>query len=243
MRILVLGGTKEARRLAEELAVRPNLVTVSLATAGRQPSDWPVPVRLGGFGGEAGFRDWLAVARPQAIVDATHPFAARITARTARIGKRLDIPCLRLERPPWTPDEGDDWREIGDEAEAAEVIPLGSTVFVATGRRALDRLASLSGRRLVCRILGEEKAPFPFDFGEYMFDAGPFDVAGEAELFKRLGVNWLLTRNSGGEGSWPKVAAARALGLPVAMIRRPEPPEMPRAETVADALDWIGRLG
>jgi precorrin-6A/cobalt-precorrin-6A reductase len=242
IRLLLLAGTGEARALAARLVGRPGTETVvSLAGATRAPLPQGLPTRSGGFGGEAGQAAWLADHAITHVIDATHPFAARISQRTAALCARLGIAYLQLLRPGWTAGPGDHWTLIDAETGAAAVIPPGATVFLATGRQRLEDFAGLAGNRLYCRRIDPPEAPFPFPNGEYIVGRPPFSVADEVALFTRLKIDWLVVKDAGGAASRTKLDAARDLGLPVLMIRRPPQPEAERVETVAAALDWLAR--
>lgn len=244
MNLLLLAGTAEARAIAAALAGRPGLdVTASLAGATRQPGALPVACRIGGFGGAGAFRDWLCAHRIDAVIDATHPFAERISARSAAVCAEAGIPYLQLLRPGWTPDPGDRWTMIAREEQAADIIRPPATVFLATGRQTLARFAGLSGCRLICRQIDPPDGPFPFPNGEFLVGQPPFSVSEERALFARLGIDWLVVKNAGGAASRSKLDAARELGLPVLMIARPAlAPGAERAETVAETLAWLERL-
>ncbi len=243
--LLLLAGTTEARQIAGALADRGHPAIATLAGATRAPQTLPLPTQRGGFGGEAGFRAFLQQHAISAILDATHPFATRITERSARIARDLGLPYLQLLRPEWRPGPGDRWTMIAREDQAARHIAPGATVFLATGRQSLPGFANLAtdGRRLICRRIDAPRAPFPYPNGEYLLGRGPFTVAQERALFERLGVEALVVKNAGGTGSAPKLEAARALGLPVVMLARPTPLDIARVETVAEALAWVRDLG
>ena len=241
MTLLLLAGTVEARRVADGLAARRIPAVASLAGATRQPSPLAVRCRTGGFGGEAGFRAYLEAAGIAAVLDATHPFAARISARTARICAETGRPYLRLDRPPWAPGPGDRWTQIAAEEEAADHLPDTATVFLATGRKDLGRFANLGDRRVYCRRIDPPDGPFPLPNGEYVVGRPPFSEDDEVALFRRLGVDALVVKNAGGDSGRVKLDAARRLGLPVLMIARPAMPNGPDAPSVSDvteALDW-----
>ena len=240
--LLLLAGTGEGRELARRLAAEGRPAVASLAGATRRPAPLALPTRVGGFGGEAGFVRFLEERRISAILDATHPFASRISHRTARVAAARGLPCLQLLRPPWRPGEGDNWVPISREEEAARLIPAGATVFLATGRQRLERFAGLSACRVICRRIDRAEEPFPFAGGEFLVGRPPFSVASEVALFRRLGVEWLVVRNSGGAGGAAKLTAARALGLPVAMLRRPLQPQVRRVASVDEAMDWVRAL-
>lgn len=243
MKLLLLAGSGESRRLARALEQRDGLWLDARLARPMRGARFPVAAGVGGFGGEAGFRRYLAEQAPDAIIDATHPYAEGITARTARVARELGLPLLHYERPPWRPERGDAWVEIDAPEDCREIVPEGACVFLGTGRAGLERFACLEGRRVICRQLDAADGPFPFEGGEFLVSVPPFTAAEEARLFHRLGVDWLVVKNAGGEGARPKLEAARALELPVAMLRRPPEPEgVTRAETLEAALDWVAAL-
>lgn len=244
IRLLLLAGTAEARDLAQRLAGRPGLaVTISLAGATRQPRPLPWPTRTGGFGGAAGQEAFLREGGFTHVIDATHPFARAISARTAEVCAALGLPRLLLQRPGWTAGPGDDWRFVADEAEAAALIPDGAAVFLATGRQSLARFAGLAGCTVYLRQIDPPDAPFPLPQGGFVIGRPPFPVDEEVALFRRLGIDWLVVKDSGGEKSRSKLDAARQLRLPVVMLRRPPPPPGPVAATVEEALGWLAGGG
>ncbi|MDB9838499.1 cobalt-precorrin-6A reductase [bacterium] len=232
MTILVLAGTSEAKDIASRLAALGIDAVASLAGATRSPAALDLPSRSGGFGGEDGFRAYVKEAGITAVIDATHPFAAQITNRTARICAEIGLPYLLVSRPEWTPQEGDNWTIISREEDAATIIPKGSTVFLGTGRQTLDRFAGLEGSRVICRQIDPPTAPFPFEGGEFLIGRPPFPVARELSLFTALGIEWIVVKNAGGVASATKLTAARELKIPVLMIKRPP---VPNAQTVATA--------
>ena len=242
MTLLLLAGTSEAKQIAWGLSTIGIRAIASLAGVTRSPEPLPLPTRIGGFGGQAGFESFLKTQGITAVLDATHPFAAAMTDRTARICAVQSIPYLQVLRPAWVPEPGDRWTEIAAEPDAAAHIPTGSTVFLATGRQALARFAGLQGCRVLCRQIDPPTAPFPFEGGEYIISRPPFSVPREVELFQTLGVDWLVVKNAGGAESRTKLIAARQLDIPVLMLRRPPMPDALRVQTVQAALDWVAAL-
>ncbi len=243
LRLLLLAGTAEARRIATGLAALPGVEAVAaLAGVTQDPAPLPLPTRIGGFGGAAGFADWLAAERIGAVIDATHPFAARITPRTASVCAGLGLPHIVVKRPPWQPGPGEGWTGAADEAAAARLVPPGATVFLATGRQRLDRFAGLAAAKVWVRIVDPPEQPFPFPAGGFVVARPPFPVAEEVALFDRLGIDWLVARNAGGAAGRTKLEAARRLGVQVAMIARPALPEGLSLTDVAGALAWAQAL-
>jgi precorrin-6A/cobalt-precorrin-6A reductase len=243
MRVLLLAGSGEARTIAGVLHRQGVEVIASLAGAVRAPLPLGVPTRIGGFGGAAGFEAYLAAEGIGAVIDATHPFAARITARTHAICAAHGLPYLRVERPGWVEGPCDRWIRIADPAAAAAHVPPESVVFLATGRQTLDAYAELAkGRMLYCRQIDPVERPFPFPQGGFVIGRPPFALADEIALFRRLGVTWLIAKDAGGDENRSKLDAARELGIGVLMIRRPAPDVGPKVETVAEAVDWVAGL-
>lgn len=242
MTLLLLAGTAEARQIAERLAAEGHAAIASLAGATQRPRAMAVPTRVGGFGGDDGLTRYLHDVGITSVLDATHPFAARISERAARICAGLGLPHCQVLRPEWQPGPGDDWTRITCEQDAARHIPPGATVFLATGRQGLSGFANLARRRLICRVVDPPAAPFPFEHGEFLVARPPFLPEAERALFERLKIDWLVVKNAGGAASRAKLDAARALGLPVAMIERPPPPDALRVTTVDAAVDWVRNL-
>lgn len=242
MNLLILAGTSEARQIAAELPADVS-ATVSLGDRDRSGQTWPCPVRVGGFGGGEGFLKFLKENKINAVLDATHPFAVKITRRSSRICRTNRMPYLAVKRPAWKPARGDLWHLVRNEAEAARHIPKGAAVLLTTGRMRLRAFRNLRERYILVRQLGAVTEPFPLSRGRFMASRGPFTVAHEKALFRRLGIKWLVLRNAGGAGAEPKLIAARQLGVPVCMIQRPALPDVPCVDTVRDALAWVRQLG
>lgn len=242
MTLLLLAGTSDARRLASALAERGISAIASLAGATREPVPLPLPTRRGGFGGAEGFSAFLGAEGIRAVIDATHPFAARITARTHAVCTGRGLPLLLLERPGWTPDPGDRWTFVSDEAEARRFIPERATVFLATGRQSLPSWEGLRARRIFLRVIDPPAEPFPFP-GDFVVARPPFDRDSESALFRRLGVTHLVVKDSGAADARTKLDAARDLGLQVLILRRPPSPQgLTKVGTVEEALAWAVAL-
>ncbi len=240
--LLLLAGTGQARELARVLADENIPAVASLAGATRAPTPLALPTRSGGFGGAQAFETYLREKSITAILDATHPFAARMSRRSARIAAALGLPYLQVLRPAWQPEPGDDWTLVADEESVAALIAPDATVFLATGRQSLIRIGPLAARRSICRQIDRPDAPYPFANGQFMIGRPPFSVAQEVALFTRLGVNQLVVKNAGGTASAIKLTAARQLAIPVLMIQRPPQPDAPRVDNCADAMTWVRGL-
>jgi precorrin-6A/cobalt-precorrin-6A reductase len=241
MRILILGGTTEARRLAERLAKRVDLaVTLSLAGRTAAPALQPVPVRVGGFGGAEGLADYLIDQKIDVLVDATHPYAAVISANAGNAARRAGVQLLALRRPGWVPVAGDRWIEVDD--IAAVIRALGDTsrrVFVALGRKEIAPFVDAPQHHYVVRSIDPVVPPLAVPHAVYVTGRGPFDEANERRLLDHHRIDVIVAKNSGGAATYGKIAAARVLGLPVIMLRRPTLPDVEAVETVDDAAAWV----
>ncbi|WP_433548999.1 cobalt-precorrin-6A reductase [Streptomyces sp. CA-294286] len=245
MHILVLGGTTEARRLAGLLVdTLPATTRVTSSLAGRvaSPRLPPGEVRVGGFGGAEGLAAWLRTHEVDALIDATHPFAGTISFSAAAAAAQAHVPLLALRRPGWTPGEGDRWHPVGSLDEAARALPaLGERVFLTTGRMGLAAFAGLDEQWFLMRSVDAPQTPHPARM-EVLLERGPFTLDGERELLRRHRIDVLVTKDSGGAATAPKLAAARQAGIPVVVVRRPPVPEgVPVADTPEAAAAWLRR--
>jgi precorrin-6A/cobalt-precorrin-6A reductase len=245
--VLILGGTTEGYALAGALAPRPGLrVLSSLAGRTASPRVPPGELRIGGFGGPAGLAAYLHAERIAAVIDATHPFAARMGWNAAAACGNAGVPLLRLERPAWTPVPGDCWDEVDDWEEAARRIAGRSRrVLLALGRQ---ELAPFAGLDLVWFLIRSVDAPDPmppFAQAEVTLARGPFTLEDERRLLRTHTIDTLVCKNSGGTATDAKLAVARELGVRVVMRRRPARPAVPTVGTVGAAVGWVteGRPG
>jgi precorrin-6A/cobalt-precorrin-6A reductase len=243
LRVLVLGGTGEARALADRLAPRVDVaVTSSLAGRVADPVLPTGNVRIGGFGGVEGLAAFLTARRIDAIVDATHPFAEAISRNAAEAAARTGIPLLALRRPPWEPRDGDRWHLVADTTGAAQVAPhLGKRIFLTLGRQGCAPFASCEKPWFLIRALEPPAAPLP-PRHELLLQRGPFTIDEERSLLRQHRIDVLVSKNSGGDATSAKLVAARELGLPVVLVRRPPVPDVPSADDVSGAVTWIDRL-
>lgn len=241
MKILVLAGTGEANRLIERLAPGHDVIA-SLAGATRVPRGLPCATRVGGFGGSLGFLEWLDAERPDCVLDATHPFAHRISLRSAQLCGERTVPYLQLLRPAWVPDAGKGQMEVGSVAEARTLVRPGSRVFLATGRQTLEAFSEFTDCYMICRQIDPPDKPFPFPNGEFLIGRPPFSVDDEKALFQKLEIDWLIVKNAGGAASYSKIEAAAALDIPVLMLKRPKQPSAPSVATVEDAVTWVNQF-
>ena len=240
MTIALLAGTAEARAVARALAAAGIPARASLAGVTRAPEPLPIPTRRGGFGGADAYRGWLRAEGIGAVLDATHPFAASMAHRAARASAALGLPHRRLLRPGWEAGPGDRWTRIARAEDAADAIPPGSRVLLATGPGSLGGFAALDAH-LICRRIDPATGPFPLR-GEWLVGRPPFDLASEVDLMRRSRVDWLVVKDSGGAAGRAKLDAARALGLPVAIIDRPAQPRCGRVRSPEEAMAWIRAL-
>ncbi len=237
MRVLLLGGTAEARELAGRL--HPDIEVVS-SLAGRvaDPALPVGPVRVGGFGGVAGLRDWLAAHRVGAVVDATHPFAAGITANAAQACAELGLAHLVLSRPPWDPGSA---RRVDSDSEAATAVAAQgySRVFLTTGRSGVHAFAGSGAWFLIRVVSPPDPHSLPRDH-DLLLSRGPYRLSDEHALIAGHRIEVLVTKNSGGDMTRAKIDAADALGVDVVMIERPPlPAGVSVVATVTQAQEWV----
>lgn len=235
--ILILGGTAQARALADEAADAGLDVVLSLAGRTAAPAPTRAKLRVGGYGGVEGLRAFLREKRIARVLDATHPFAARMSANAVAACAAENVPRLALLRTPWTEGPGDRWHRVADVAEAAALLPrLGASVFVAFA----DGLSPLTGVGLEFVVRRIEPGDVGLPDAEIVLGRGPFAVEDEIALFRARGIDCVLAKDSGGNEARAKLDAARALDLPVVLIRRPDPPAGPTTGSRAQALLWLG---
>ncbi len=226
MRVLILGGTTEATQLCELISARKNMSTM-LSLAGRttNPAPQPVPVRIGSFGGAEGLADYLTQQKIDVLIDASHPFAERISANATEAAKQAKVALMILTRAPWTKIEGDHWIEVDDLAAAASA--LGETprrVLLTSGRLGLAAFETAPQHDYLIRTIDPPEA-LSLPRAKIILDRGPFSESAERMLMADEKVEVLVTKNSGGAATYGKIAAARALGLPVVMVRPPVRPD------------------
>ncbi|MGF1609615.1 MAG: cobalt-precorrin-6A reductase [Kiloniellales bacterium] len=240
-RLLILGGTAEARALAEAAAADPRLTVISsLAGRTQAPAALAGVVRVGGFGGAAGLARYLAEAEIDLMIDATHPFAARISHNAAEACAAAGVPRLLLQRPAWSAQPGDGWTVVQNTTEAAHAVAdLGRRVFLALGRQDLAPFAALTGHWFLLRLIEPPHEPLPLAAHTLVIARGPFAEADEIALLEQHRIEVLVSKNSGGSATSAKLSAARARGLPVVMIARPPMPPSEVAEDVESACTWL----
>ncbi len=240
-RILILGGTAEARALAAALAGRKDIgVTLSLAGRTAEPLPQPVPVRSGGFGGARGLADYLRAERIDLLIDATHPYAAAISANAAEAARDADIRLLALRRPPWRKVPGDTWIEVDTMEEAVRALgEAPRRVFLALGRKELRPFETAPQHVYLVRSVDPVDPPLAVPHAIYLTARGPFGEDDDRALIERHGIETIVAKNSGGEATYGKIAAARALHVPVIMLKRPALPAAESVATVEEAMAWL----
>lgn len=244
MNLLLLGGTAEASALAQRIADHPEIrATLSLAGRTRRPRASALATRYGGFGGADGLSAYLVDRGIDAVVDATHPFAAGISANAAAACRRCGVALARLTRPGWTPVPGDRWIQVREIAGAAQAVRrLGPRVFLSVGGQSLSAFAEVPGKIWLVRSIDPPEPPPAFDHWHLIQSRGPFTFAGERALLREHGIDAIVTKNSGAEATRAKLDAARELALPVVMIERPTLPEPDIELDDPDAtLAWLER--
>ncbi|WP_245547223.1 cobalt-precorrin-6A reductase [Nocardia brevicatena] len=231
-----MGGTREARELARTLSGERGFdIVSSLAGRVRDPILPEGAVRIGGFGGVDGLRDWLRDNGVRAVVDATHPFAATITEHAVTASAALDIPLIRFGRPGWTAGPGDRWWRVPDlSAAAATSARLGERILLTVGRQGVGAFAGVSRPWFLIRAIEPPDDPLP-PRHEILLARGPFTVEEETDLLARHRIDVLVTKDSGGGLTSAKLVAAREVGVPVVMVNRPPLPSgITVTETVAE---------
>ncbi|WP_265501570.1 cobalt-precorrin-6A reductase [Paracoccus beibuensis] len=237
-RVLLLGGTSEASALARLLAEAQVPAIYSYAGRTAAPLAQPLPLRIGGFGGPEGLERYLRDKAISHLIDATHPFAARISRNATQAARRAGVPLLALQRPEWQPGPGDDWTGVADiDGAVAMLPPTPSRIFLAIGKQSLASFAGLPHRWLLRLIDAPGEPPLPQ--ADVVIARGPFTEAGDRALMAAHGITHLVAKNSGGSGAAAKLAAARALGIRVIMIDRPWVPERMTVTEPQVALDWL----
>ena len=242
-RILILGGTTEASALARLIAGDPRIdPTLSLAGRTASPAPQPLPTRIGGFGGADGLARWLDAEGVAAVVDATHPYAVRISANAVEACSRLGLPLATLVRAPWTQQAGDRWTEA-DSAEAAAGLlatePQPRRVFLSLGRLELGSFAAAPQHDYLARLIDPPSGVALPPRIRFIFARGPFGKVAEAELLAAEGIELIVSKNSGGPATYAKVEAAREAGLPVILIERPEKRHGTILHGPEEAVAWL----
>jgi precorrin-6A/cobalt-precorrin-6A reductase len=239
-RILLLGGTTEANLMAQAIAKAGLAGVYSYAGRTEAPMGQPIHMRVGGFGGVEGLRAYLEAEGISHVIDATHPFAAQMSTNAVVACEATDTPLIALERAPWTPGEGDRWTHVPDiEAAVAALDGPSRRVFLAIGRQHIDAFAAQPQHAYLLRLVDAPTGPLPLPQAEVVVARGPFDLASDTALMQAHRTEVIVAKNAGGKGAVAKIAAARALGLPVVMIDRPVLPPRRVVHGVAAVMSWL----
>jgi precorrin-6A/cobalt-precorrin-6A reductase len=241
MRVLILGGTTEASALAKLLAGDPRFkATLSFAGRTAAPQSQPIEIRVGGFGGADGLVRYIEEQAIEAVIDATHPYAPRISANAVVACRRAGVALATIIRPAWQPQAGDKWETAPTVVAAA--LAIGKTpryVFLALGRQELHAFAAIAQHHYIARLIDQPQGARPPNL-VLLQQRGPFDFDAELRLLKERKIEVIVSRNSGGSATYPKIEAARALRLPVIMISRPVKPAGHIVRSAEEAVAWLG---
>lgn len=237
-RILILGGTRDAREIAAELVVAGRNVVTSLAGVTEQPVLPHGELRIGGFGGVGGLKSYLVNECIGLVIDATHPFAAQMSSHAFEACRATGVLLLRFERRPWTAGEGDRWTIAGDAEEAASLLPAGARVLLTTGRKDLTPFFSRPDISGVARMIEAPPADPPGPW-TVLRERPPFKIEDEARLMAENSITHLVTKNAGGAATEAKLAAARQRGIEVIMIARPAKPDVPAFASIGNLMTVV----
>lgn len=243
LNILILGGTSEASALAGRLAGDARYsATLSLAGRTVSPRLPAIPTRSGGFGGADGLAAYLKANDVHILIDATHPFAEQISANAAVAANTTHTPLIVLSRPAWRPVAGDRWTLVETLVAAAAALPeTPERIFLTVGRQSLAPFERKPQHTYIIRVIDPPDIPAEMVRTEIIVGRGPFEVAAETELLRTHRINSMVTKNSGGKASAAKLAAARALGLPVILVERPASTGVSAVTTVDDVLTLLAQ--
>ena len=242
--LLILGGTAEARALARHVAGSGRKAIYSYAGRVEAPQPVPIPSRIGGFGGAEGLADYLKMAGITHLVDATHPFADKMSRNAIAAAKIAGLPLIALTRPEWRPGEGDEWLNVPDlDTAVAALPPDPKRIFLAIGRTEIGRFAARPEHHYLLRLVDRPDTAPPLPHHDIVVARGPFDIEGDRALLESHRIDIVVSKNSGGSGARAKLDAARELGLPVLMIDRPSLPERHEVDTIEAVMDWLDHAG
>ncbi len=240
-RVLILGGTIDARAAAAALLDAGRTPVTSLAGVTAQPLLPQGEVRIGRFGGVSGLEQYLATEDIRLVIDATHPFATQMSRHAAEACSRLNLPLLRLERPAWQPREGDKWVSVADAGKAAAALPPGARVLLTIGRKEVSAFFARRDVSGIARMI-EPPACAPPPEWRVMRERPPFSLASETALMTSAAITYLVSKNAGGSATEAKLTAARDRGITVIMIARPTKPDVPRFATADHLLKAVERV-
>jgi precorrin-6A/cobalt-precorrin-6A reductase len=241
LRVLILGGIGDAVELAIKIANIPGIeVITSLAGRTREPANLPGNVRTGGFGGVWGLTNYLREMQIDLLIDATHPFANQISENAAAATQEVGIPRLMVIRPPWEKLEDDDWLEVEDNLAAATALAnRAKRVFLTIGRQEIGTFAHLQEIWFLMRMIDPPNTDVIIPPGLILCDRGPFNLENEQEILLKYNIDTIVSKNSGGNATYPKIIAARKLGIKVVMVNRPPVPPGKQVADVDSACKWL----
>ena len=245
LKILILGGTAEAVELGGQLVQDKRFHPItSLAGRTLSPAPSAGERRVGGFGGVDGLAAYLKAENIAAIIDVTHPYAARISGHAVEASVKAGRPLARYCRATWQPTDADNWIKANSVEEAAEKVPPGCCVFVTTGRQELAPFWKRKDVWLLVRVIDPLKVAIDSERGIVIAARGPFSIESEIDLMGKHQITWLVSKNSGGPSTYAKIEAARALGLPVIMVARPKPIDDSgeQHDSIQGIIDWLERV-
>lgn len=244
MRVLLLGGTTEATALAARLKVSGIDTVLSYAGRTKTPARQPVETRIGGFGGPAGMLEYLRSGSFSHVIDATHPFAAQMSRNAYTACTAFGTPLIRLERPAWQPQSGDDWIYAATLEDAAAALPNDpARVFLAIGRQHVGVFATRPEHFYLLRFVDPPKGHPLLPKTDTVIARGPFDAESDAALLRQHRISHVVTKNAGGTGAEAKLLAARQLGLRVIMVARPSLPDTTIAPDIETIFHWLTPRG
>jgi precorrin-6A/cobalt-precorrin-6A reductase len=239
MKILILGGTAEARELANRLVAMGHDVTTSLAGRTQDPILPEGGLRMGRFGGIPGLAAYLRAAGMQRLVDATHPYAGLISINAVAAAKAAGIPLVRYMRPAWEQPMGADWTTVETVAEAAAALPPNADVLLTTGHSGLEHFLERDDCQFVVRTIETPSVEMP-RYASLLQKRPPYSLADEIALMEREEITHLVTKNSGGGQTSAKLEAAQRLGVKVIMIARPVYGPALEVATIEAAIEALG---
>jgi precorrin-6A/cobalt-precorrin-6A reductase len=239
MRILLLGGTTEAAALAATLATQRISAVFSYAGRTANPVPQPIPQRVGGFGGADGLATYLTSENITHIIDATHPFAAQISRNAVTASHATGTPLLAYVRPPWQPQPADRWTQAIDINAVIAALPAAPTnIFLAIGKQHLAPFIAKPQHHYLLRLV-DAPGDLPLPNATAIIGRGPFTHQNDTELLRHHAITHIVAKNAGGQGAVAKITAARALGLRVILIDRPELPPRQTAQTIPEVMAWL----
>lgn len=239
MKILIFGGTAEARVLADRLDEMGHDVTTSLAGRTQDPLIPSGKVRRGGFGGVDLLRDYIVAEGVELVIDDTHPYSTQMSGRIAEVMASSEVPFLRLTRPEWQKPDGAEWVEEKSISEAIADLPQGAIVLVTTGHKELDGIDQRQDCQFYVRVM-EKPDWAPGENAKIIFERPPYQLHSELSLLREFKITHMISKNAGGDQTWAKIEAAAQMGIPVYMVRRPALPEVTKeVGSVEAALEWV----